>query len=103
MEVLLSPITVFASFPLLGLGVSLLFVFGLISNKYRSGNKIIFGACAVSWFLFTVLNYYLLYWRSPSGDMAIRVDLVLLGPVMIFVTAVGGILLFKGYGKKEGQ
>ena len=96
MELLLAPITIFAAYPFLGLGVSIFFAVGTMNKKYKSRAKVLFGLCAVLWLSFNALNYYLLLWRSPSGDTAIRVDLVIFGPIMIIITIIGTILLFKG-------
>jgi hypothetical protein len=96
MELLLTAITIFASHPLSGLVVSIVFLVGSLSNKYQQKSRIFLGICAVLWLLFTASNYYLLHWRSPSGDLAIRVDLVLFGPIMAIITIAGVIVLLKG-------
>jgi hypothetical protein len=101
LELLLAPISIFASLPILGLGVAGVFVYGSFSRKYKRKSKIYFALCSVMWMLFTALNFYLLQWRSSTGDMAIRIDLVLFGPIMIFVSVIGFVVFLKGRGNEN--
>lgn len=100
MEIILLPITIFATFPILGVLVSVGFVFGTLSKIHTPRNKVILAICALLWFLFSILNFYMLSWRSETGDMAIRVDLVLLGPIIIIATIVGIVTIVMGALKK---
>jgi hypothetical protein len=51
------------------------------------------------WAVYAAWEYYMLSWRSPTGDMAIRVDLVFLVPLLLIIATVGSIAFVSGYRK----
>lgn len=48
-----------------------------------------------SWISFAAWEQYMGLWRSPTGDAAIRADIVLLWPMMVVLFVVGVIYLFR--------
>lgn len=57
----------------------------------------ILGTVAFVWFAYADWETYMTTWRSPTGDMAIRIDLVLLGLVLLSVALIGVITALRGY------
>ena len=48
------------------------------------------------WLCYGFWETYMTHWRSATGDRAIRVDLVLFGPVLLLAALVWLITLWKG-------
>ena len=96
MELLLMPLKIFAFNPIAALIVSGIFTVGSLNKNYTSNSRLILGVSAFIWALYTGWEMYMLSWRSPTGNMAIRVDLVILGPVILLVAFFGFLTLFRG-------
>ncbi len=101
MEALLIPLKIFAFNPIAALIISSIFTVGSFNKRYSKKSRLVLGVSAVVWMLYTLWEMYMLSWRSPSGDMAIRVDLVVFGPIILLVAIVGFFVLFKGRQKNN--
>jgi heme A synthase len=101
MEALLIPLKLFAFNPIAALVISGIFAVGSYSKNYTRRSRLILGISAIIWMLYTLWELYMLSWRSPSGDMAIRVDLVIFGPVILLVAFIGIFSLFLGRKKNN--
>lgn len=49
------------------------------------------------WLAYAGWETYMTVWRSSTGDMAIRIDMVLFGPVLLLVALLGVITAIRGY------
>lgn len=78
--------------PISALIISGVFAIGAFNTKKRT-----LFVSATLWIFYALWESYMLNWRSPTGDMAIRVDMVLVIPIMVFVS----IYSFLALNKKE--
>jgi hypothetical protein len=96
MEAILIALKIFVFNPIAALIVTGIFTIGSINKNYNKKSRLILGISAVVWMLYTLWEMYMFSWRSPTGDMAIRVDLVIFGPVILLVALIGFLVLFRG-------
>ncbi|HEY0681898.1 MAG TPA: hypothetical protein VGD45_06190 [Steroidobacter sp.] len=66
-----------------------MFFFGQ-GRKYRAAGATFSGIFLI---LFAIADFYTSMWRSPTGDRAIRADLVLLLPLAVLALVVGLVSL----------
>lgn len=59
-------------------------------NQWRAFNWVL----VTCWLAFALWEQIMWSWRSPTGDMAIRVDAILLWPLMGILFIVGLLQLF---------
>ncbi len=68
-----------------------------LTRAYSRRSKTILGTVSLAWFVYAVWETYMTNWRSPTGDMAIRVDMVFFGPVLLLLAVLGLITAVRGY------
>jgi hypothetical protein len=96
MDILLAPLKLFAFNPVAAFVVAAVFALCSFLRVYARRARIILGIAAAVWGLYGVWESYISSWRSPSGDMAIRVDLVLFGPLLLAVGISGFVIIVSG-------
>ena len=84
MEILLSPLKLFAFNPIAAFIVAIIFTIACFLRFYSQRSKRILTICATFWWVYSFFELDMTNWRSFTGDMAIRVDLVVLGPIILF-------------------
>ncbi len=95
MEIILIPLQLFAFRPPAVFAVVVVFIIASFFKWYSLRAKVFLRGTAVIWLSYGGWETYMTSWRSPSGDMAIRVDLVLFGPFLLGVLLLGfAILIF---------
>ncbi len=89
MDILFAPLKIFVWNPVAVFVMAGIFalLFHFRGRSIRS--KRILGIAAVTWFIYAQWETYMTAWRSPSGDMAIRLDMLLVGPILLIVTVAG--------------
>ena len=87
----------FAWNPIAGFIVATAFAALCFIPRYTTRSKRIIGTAAFIWFLYGCWETYITGWRSPTGDMAIRVDLVLFSPVLVLTAFLGIITAIRGH------
>lgn len=81
--------------------VLVVFLIARFSKKYPAKYNKVLTLASIVWALFLLLETYMFFWRSPSGDMAIRVDLVFLAPIIILAGVIGLVTVIGGRAKDE--
>jgi hypothetical protein len=99
MELLVTMFRIFPFNPVTALVIALFFASGALNKRRASTNRVILAISAAIWAVYAVWEYFMLTWRSPTGDMAIRIDLVFLVPLLLIVAVVGSIAFVNGYRK----
>ena len=89
--------------PITALVISGVFLFEFRKNSCSLKSKNILLVSCVLWAIYAIWEIYVLSWRSPTGDRAIRIDLVLFGPVILSAAIVGIITIFKGRSKFKSR
>ena len=90
------PLQIFAFNPIAAMVVCGIFAIGVFNGSYTNKSRFVLGICSAVWLLYTSWELYMLNWRSPTGDMAIRVDLVVFGPLVLLVALIGFFALVWG-------
>lgn len=103
MELLVTMLRIFPFNPVTALLISLFFASGALNKRRTSTNRVTLTVAALIWAVYAAWEYYMLTWRSPTGDMAIRVDLVFLAPLLLIVATTGSIAFVSGYRKISSQ
>ena len=101
MELLLIPIQFFAFNPIAVFMVTAFFSIPCFLKSYSKRSKTIMGIVTFLFLLYGLEEIYMTHWRSSTGDMAIRIDLVFLGPIISLVTFVGVVTTILGYKRKK--
>ena len=89
-EFILSPFKIFTNFPLAALIPAILFFF--LWRKRRS--KLILSA-VILWVVYTAYESYMTYIWSPTVSGPIRVDILLVAPVLYLMSIVAVIKFFR--------
>lgn len=97
LTLLITPLKIFAFNPIAAFLVAIIFTAACFLKFYSGKSRKILTLSAVIWWLYSFFELYMTTWRSPTGDMAIRIDLVLFGPIILFVGIVGLITLLIGW------
>jgi hypothetical protein len=97
MELLVTMLRIFPFNPVTALIIALFFASGALNKRRTSTNRVTLAVAALIWAVYAVWDYYMLTWRSPTGDMAIRVDLVFWVPLLLIAATVGTIAFVSGY------
>ncbi len=100
MESLLVALKVFAFNPIAAFIVAIIFTIAYFSKFYSGKSKRILGLITVIWWFYSFFELYMTTWRSTTGDMAIRIDLVLFGPILLISGAIGILTMIFGLKKK---
>lgn len=103
MELLVTILRIFPFNPVTAPIISLFFASGALNKRRTFTNRVTLAVSALIWAVYAAWEYYMLTWRSPTGDMAIRVDLVFLIPLLLIVATVGSIAFVSGYRKISPQ
>jgi len=85
------PLTIFIAYPLLALVPAALFVV-----LYRASGRKVAAAAAALWLLYTVYEYGMHRRWLCTGECNIRVDLLLLYPVLWIISIVALIVAIRG-------
>lgn len=87
--------------PIAAFVVAIIFTTACFLKLYSGrSKKIILAISATIWWLYSFLELYMTTWRSPTGDMAIRIDLVLFGPIILLFGILGFIVVIIGWKRK---
>ena len=97
MDLILVPLQLFVGHPGAAIILAVAFAAPCFMRGYSGRSKKILGAVAVVWFAYAGWEAYITSWRSPTGDMAIRVDMLLFGPVLLLATLIGITTAIRGY------
>ena len=89
MDYLLWPMQLFVWHPFAALAMAAAFAGLLFLDSYARRPKVVLGVVALVWLAYAGWEAYVTQWRSSSGDMAIRVEMLLLGPVLLVALIVG--------------
>ncbi len=103
MDIFLYSLRLFAFNPLAAFTVAIILSIGYFRRTHSKKNKIILGVCSVIWWLYSCYEVYITNWRSSLGDMAMRVDLVLFGPLVLGLGVIGFIILIVKYENEEKE
>ena len=90
MEVFFAPIGLVMEWPYLALGPAALFLVAYLSGRKRPPAPRVVLVAAVAWGLFAVYETYMRAW-SKTVVAPIRVDLLLIGPVLYALTLAGAV------------
>lgn len=97
MGVFVMPMKLFAFHPVAAFAVAAVFWLGFLSRRlYTPRARWVLGITAAIWTLYAFWELWISGWRSSTGDMAIRVDLVLLAPALVLALVLGAVQLFTG-------
>lgn len=77
--------------------VATAFAVPCFTRVYSVRSKRILGTASLMWLAYAGWETYMTVWRSSTGDMAIRIDMVLFGPVLLLVALLGVITAIRGY------
>jgi hypothetical protein len=103
-NILLVPFHLFGFHPATVYLVAALFLILSLLDAYSARSKWILRAVGTAWILYGFWERYMTNWRSPTGDRAIRIDLLLVCPVVILFSVVGLIVAVKNFkNKRERQ
>lgn len=95
MEILLLPFKLFAFNPIAVFIAAAFLAIPCFIKRYSRSARIVAGISAGIWLIYGFEEVYMTSWRSPTGDMAIRIDLILFGPWLLVVALVGlGAIVF---------
>jgi hypothetical protein len=97
MEIILIPLKPFAGHPLAVFVLALVFAIPCFLKRYSMRSRWTMGFVSIVWLGYCIWEAYISAWRSPTGDMAIRVDLVFLGPLLLLAAFVGLSVIAFGY------
>lgn len=95
--ILFAPFAIFISQPLLALLPA-----GAYTALYRASSRRLVGAAAVLWFLYTPYEYGMHRRWLCSGECNIRVDLLLLYPVLWLVSLAAAIVGVRAINRRRG-
>ncbi len=99
-ELLLAPMRLFAFHPAAAFAVAGVFWIGFLNrHRYTVRARWVLAITAALWTLYAFWELWISNWRSPTGDMAIRIDLVLLAPALVIALVLGIVQLFFGRAK----
>jgi hypothetical protein len=84
--VLLAPFKYIALNSAVAFIISAAFFMLCFRKSFSPLSRIIIGAVTAVWIIFAFWERSMENWRSPSGDMAIRVDIVIIGPIVTIAT-----------------
>lgn len=96
MDSIVTLLKIFPFNPVAALTLSGMFAYGAYRKGRKSKQKKTLIVTAASWALYALWEMYMLNWRSPTGDRAIRVDLVFIMPLLLVSAAAGINALFQG-------
>ena len=97
MDLILLPLKLFVWHPIAVFIAAFAFAVPCFTRVYSRRSKMILGTVALVWLAYAGWETYMTAWRSPTGDMAIRIDMVLFGPVLLFVAIIGVTTAIRGY------
>lgn len=103
MERLLAPLQLFAFNPPAAFIAAVIFAFGCFFRVYSRRARVTLGVMAIIWGGYGIWESYMTSWRSPTGDMAIRADLILFGPLLLITALVGLFILALGWRSKTKE
>jgi hypothetical protein len=96
-DYLLWPMQRFVWHPIAAFAMAAAFAGPLFLPGYARRPKSVLGFVALVWLAYAGWEAYATQWRSSSGDMAIRVEMLLLGPVLLVAFITGLATAVFGY------
>lgn len=97
MTLFITPMQLFAFHPVAAFAVAGVFWVGFLSRRiYTRRARWVLAITAAIWTLYAFWELWISSWRSPTGDLAIRVDLVLLAPALVLAFILGAVQLLAG-------
>jgi len=97
MDLMLLPLKFFVWRPAAAFIVAVAFAVPCFMRVYSVRSRTILGTVSLVWLSYAAWEAYMTAWRSPTGDMAIRIDMILFGPVILFAAIIGVITAIRGY------
>lgn len=95
MDTLVTLLKIFPFNPVVALLLAGIFAAGALNRQRPPGRRTTLTIAAALWGLYAPYELYMLTWRSSTGDMAIRVDLVFLIPLLLVVALLGAMALVR--------
>lgn len=102
MDIIFLPLKLFVWHPAAALIVSAAFWLLAFTRAYSRDFRMVLGGVGFVWLAYGGWEAYMTAWRSPTGDMAIRVDMLLVGPVLLVITIIGTMAAVRGYRRSAG-
>ena len=96
-ELLLSVMKVFVWNSPYAFIVAAAFIVPCFLSVYSKLSKLICAVVSGLWLAYGIWEAYMTAWRSPTGDMAIRVDVLFIGPVVLSAALIGLMTIVLGY------
>jgi hypothetical protein len=96
-DYLLWPMQLFVWHPIAALAMAAAFAGPLLLHGYASRPKAVLAVVALVWLAYAGWEAYVTQWRSSTGDMAIRVEMLLLGPALLVAFVIGLAAAVFGY------
>jgi hypothetical protein len=103
MDIFLVPLRLFAFNPAAAFVVAAIFGVASLTRLFTRWAKIISAVVAFVWTIYGGWEVYMTTWRSETGDMAIRVDLVLFGPYLLAIALIGIVALIIGWKRRAKE
>ena len=82
--------------PLAALLISVAFGWAALRGGRSAVKRRTLAVAALLWALYAMWELYMITWRSPTGDHAIRVDMLFWVPVLVGASVVGLRAVRKG-------
>jgi hypothetical protein len=96
-DLLVAPMRLFAFHPWAAFVVAGIFWIGFLNrDRYTVRARWVLAITAALWTLYAFWELWVSGWRSPTGDTAIRFDLVLLAPALVIALFLGLVQLLFG-------
>lgn len=100
MQYLYPLFTFLSEHPLAAMLVSLIFVIPVFFPRYIIRYKIILIFCAVMWLVYGYWEVFLAQWKPELTNVALREDIIILGPLLMLAFITGVIIIIKGLMRK---
>ena len=97
MDLILIPLKPFAGHPVAVFGISAVFFVPCCLQVYSKRSKWTMATVAFVWFGYGIWETFMSSWRSSAGDMAIRIDLAIWGPMLWLAALIGLFVMALGY------
>lgn len=100
MDTLVMLLKIFPFNPIAALLLAGIFAAGAFSRQRPSRKRTTLTIAAALWGVYAPYDLYMRSWRSSTGDVAIRVDLVFLIPILLVVALLAAAALIRGERKE---